>query len=152
VVKRKDVAFILVYYLRDFLPFFEPTSKGYPANGNITDITGLNEEVYIKKVVNMGWMRILPDGKFYPDDEVRRFQFAIILYRVFGSLPFLQNPEHENVNIKDVHPSDYIYNPVFFVVSHKLLHLVDGYFYKDKTVTGYEACLALSKLRKILKK
>jgi len=151
-VKRKDIAFVLIYYLRDFLPFFEPVSKGRPVNDNISDITGLKEEEYIKKAVNMGWMRIMPDGKFYPYDKVKRFQFAIILYRVFGSLVFLQNSGQENVDIKDVHPSDYIYNPVFFVVSHKLLPLVNGYFYRNKTVTGYEVCLALSKLRKMLKK
>ncbi|MCK4575420.1 hypothetical protein KAU34_03345 [candidate division WOR-3 bacterium] len=152
-LRRKDIAFLLIYYLNDLLPFFEEHPEMYPVkNNNIFDIIGLEEGPYIADVLRVGWMKNFPDGKFYPVDEIKRFQFAIILFKVSKTLPLFQGKTENNYNIKDIDYSDYTYKAVTFTVSNEFLKLKDGFFYKDKNVTGYEAAIALSKLRKMLKK
>lgn len=152
-VKRKDIAFLLVYYLNDLLPFFEKQPSLYPVGDKrIDDIKGLDEETYIVKALKMGWMRNFPDGKFYPDDEIKRFQLAIILYRVSKTLPFFSANNVGYCEIKDVPYSDYTYKTVAFIVLNNLLTLKDGFFFKDKSVTSREAAKCFSKFRKMLKK
>ncbi len=152
-VKRKDIAFFLVYYLNDLLPFFEKQPSLYPiGDKRIKDIKGLNEETYIVKALKMGWMSNFPDGKFYPDDKIKRFQLAIILFRVSKTLPFFSGNNVGYCEIKDVPYSDYTYKVLSFVVLNNLLTLEDGFFFKDKSVTGREAAKCFSKFRKMLKK
>lgn len=152
-VRRKDIAFLLVYYFNDLLPFFEKKQDLYHFPNNvIIDIKGLKEEPYIVDALRMGWMRNFPDGKFYPNDEIRRFQLAIILYRVSETLPLFYSNETKRCEIKDVPNSDYTYRAICFVVSNKLLKTKDGFFFKNRFITGYEACRSLSEFRKMLKK
>lgn len=152
-LKRKDIAFLLVYYLNDLLPFFEENPDMYPVeNGKIIDIIGLDEEPYITDALKIGWMRNFPDGKFYPDDDVKRFQLSIILYRVSKTLLFFHSKKVHHYEMKDVPQSDYAYEAITFAVSNKLLRLKDGFFFRDKNVTGFEATRSFSKFRKILKK
>ena len=152
-VKRMDIAFLLVYYLNDFQPFFEENPDMYPVeNGKIFDIIGLDEEPYIVDALKIGWMRNFPDGKFYPDDDVKRFQLAIILYRVSKTLPFFYSKKVYHYEMKDVPLSDYTYKAITFAISNKFLRLEDGFFFRDRDVTGFEAARSFSKFRKILKK
>jgi hypothetical protein len=150
-VKRKDIAFLLVYYLNDLVPFFEKQPDFYHVGDkwNI-DIVELEEKVYIVKALDMGWMTNFPDGKFYPEDEVKRFQFAIILFRVSKTQPILSDKSTSNYQIKDVPYSDYSYNAVTFTVSNGFLKLENNYFYKNRNVTGFKVATSLSKLRKML--
>ena len=153
IVKRKDIAFLLVYYLNDLLLFFEENPDTYPiGHEDIFDIIGLEEGPYIADALKIGWMGNFPDGQFYPHDEVKRFHFAIILFKVSKNLPLLQDSFVDDNEIKDVSYSDYTYKAITFAVSHKLLKLRDGYFYENKYLTGYEAARALSTFRKLLKK
>ncbi|TET78850.1 MAG: hypothetical protein E3J41_03445 [Candidatus Cloacimonadota bacterium] len=152
-VKRKVIAFLLVYYLNDLQPFFEENPDMYPVeNGKIFDIIGLDEEPYIVDALKIGWMRNFPDGKFYPDDDVKRFQLAIILYRVSKTLPFFHSKKVYHYEMKDVPLSDYTYKAITFAISNKFLRLEDGFFFRDRDVTGFEAARSFSKFRKILKK
>jgi hypothetical protein len=153
VVQRKDIAFLLVYYFNDLLPFFEENPDTYPiGREDIFDIIGLEEGPYISDALKMGWMRNFPDGQFYPHDEVRRFHFALILFNVSRNLPLFQGSSVTDIEIKDVSYSDYTYNAIIFAVSNRLMKLKDGYFFENKNLTGYEAARAFSEFRKILKK
>lgn len=152
-INRKDMAFLLAYYLDDLAPFFEKNPLVYSVPEGVADDTkGLKEKIYIDRVLSMGWMRNFPDGRFYPLDELRRFQLAIILHRVSENLPFLDDKELKDFEIKDVPYSDYTHKVIAFAVGNGFLKLEDGYFLKDKNVTGYEAARSLSVFRKKLKK
>jgi hypothetical protein len=152
-IKRKDVAFLLVYYLGDLMPFFQETSSLYsPSQTNIKDISGLKEKEYIKECLSIGWMRDFPDGRFYPDDKVKRFHLAIVLFRVANMLPVIDTRTGSYCKIEDVAEDDYVYNVVRFVVLRGFMKLNNGMFYGKKQVTGYETARALSQFRKLLKK
>lgn len=152
-IKRKDMAFLLVYYLGDLMPFFQETSSLYSSSKtNIKDISNLDEKDYIEECLSIGWMRDLPDGRFYPHDKVKRFQLAIVLFRVATMLPVIDTRTDSYYDIKDIAEDDYVYNVVRFVVSKGFMKLSDGMFYGEKQVTGYETARALSEFRKLLKK
>jgi|GEM_PF-6567149 len=152
-IQRKDMAFLIAYYLGDLALFFEKNPHVYSVPEGVADDTkGLKEKIYIDRVLSMGWMRNFPDGRFYPLDLLRRFQLAIILHRVSENLPFLDDKELKSFEIKDVPYSDYTHKVIAFAVGNGFLKLEDGYFLKDKNVTGYEAARSLSVFRKKLKK
>jgi len=152
-VKRKDIAFLLAYYLGDLAVFFEVNPELYPVYSDVSDDTkGLKEKIYIDKTLKMGWMRNFPDGRFYPIDDIKRFQLAIILYRVSESLPILEEKNTGHFEIRDVADSDYTFKAITFVINNGFLKLTDGYFFKNKSVTGYEAARCFSVFRKKLKK
>lgn len=152
-ITRKDIAFLLIYYLGDLTLFFEEKPSLYPVlKSEESDTKDIDEEPYINKALSIGWMRNFPDGKFYPDDGVKRHHFALILHRVSKSLPLFPNKSLQGIEVKDVTFNDYLYPAVLFAVSHNLLKMEDGAFGKEKTVNGYEAARALSTFRKMLKK
>ena len=152
-VKRKDIAFLLCYYFDDILPFFEEKPLFYKSlNDSTDDYKHLDEGTYISLALRVGWMGNFPDGMFYPDDELKRFQFAIILYRVSRTLPLFQGVKLKYNEIKDVSYSDYTYKAINFAVSNKFFDLKDGFFFKDKNVTGYESARIFSLFRKRLKR
>jgi hypothetical protein len=152
-ISRKDIAFLLIYYLGDLALFFEENPALYPsvATGE-SDTEGIDEEQYIKKVMSIGWMRNFPDGRFYPDDPVRRAHFAIILHRVSKSLPFFPNQSLQDIEIADVSFDDYLYPAILFAVSHDLIKMEESRFIRERAVSGYEAARALSTFRTMLRK
>lgn len=147
------MAFLLIYYLGDLALFFEEKPLLYPvAPSKEGDTKAIEEEQYIKKALGIGWMRNFPDGRFYPDDGIKRNHFALILYRVSKSLPLFPGTPLQDPEVADVSPDDYLYPAVLFVISHGFLKTEGGTFDRQRMVSGYEAARALSAFRKMLKK
>ncbi len=137
----------------DLLLFFEEKPAIYPAaKTGISDIKGLDEEPFIEKALRIGWMRNFPDGQFYPHDGVKRFQYALILFRVSKTLPLLHDGSKIQCELEDISRSHYAYEAIVFSVSKNLIKSEDGYFRREKYIRGYEAARSLSSFRKMLKK
>ncbi|MBN2363933.1 S-layer homology domain-containing protein [candidate division WOR-3 bacterium] len=79
-VSRGELAYILETRIssRGLLELF--AVKSYTPS---VDISAHWAGEFIEKVTERNIMSAFPDGGFYPDDPVKEFQLAIILYRMF---------------------------------------------------------------------
>ena len=91
-ISRGEFAYILVtrFTSHDLLGFMTKYSDIKPE-----DARNYWSEDYINTSCEYQIMRIMPDGNFYPDDPVKKFQAAIVLYRVAVNFQIVES----NINI-----------------------------------------------------
>ncbi len=91
-ISRGELAYILVtrFTSYDLLGFMIKNSYIRPE-----DVMYYWSEEYINTSCEYRIMRILPDGNFYPDDPVKKFQMAIVLYRIVVNFRIVER----NINI-----------------------------------------------------
>ena len=91
-VSRGELAYILVtrFTSYDLLGFMPKNAYRRPE-----DVTYYWSEEYINTSCEYQIMGIMPDGNFYPDDPVKKFQMAIVLYRIAVNFRIVER----NINI-----------------------------------------------------
>jgi len=104
----------------------------------------------IKFVVKNGLMQRFPDRRFYQQDTVKRFQFAILLTRILFNHPNMPLPD-SIPKITDVGYTYFAKRPIQLGVSLNLMKLNRGKFFPDMPITGADALFSIKQLKKIVK-
>lgn len=87
------------------------------------------------------------NDNFYPDDTVKRFQFAIVLARIIfdkGLELYCDNA----IIPKDIRKDAYYYNAVLLVLGLKLMDNKDDLFYPDEYLKLKDMINAFEKIKK----
>lgn len=89
-VSRGELAYLIDtrFSSRGILELFPIKNSNYPE-----DISNHWAGVYALNVSQRDIMPVLPDGRFYPDDPVKKFQLAIIFYKMIRESFFLNSLE-----------------------------------------------------------
>ncbi len=104
----------------------------------------------INFVVKNRLMQRFPDGKFYPHDTVKRFQFAILLTRILFNQSNMPLPD-SIPKITDVGYTYFARRAIQLVVSLNLMKLHGGKFFPDMPLTGADALFGMKQLKEIVK-
>lgn len=96
-----------------------------------------------KKVIN-GY----PNGKFGPEDPIKRIDAATMMVRALG----LDTSNPKNPNFKDVKRGTDRFEVIATVVEEGIFGGVDGYFYPNKTLTRAELAAIVNRAFKLEKK
>jgi len=91
-ISRGELAYILVtrFTSYDLLGIMTKNSYSRPEDAIL-----YWSRDYINTSCEYQIMRIMPDGNFYPDDPVKKFQIAIVLYRIAVNFRIVES----NINI-----------------------------------------------------
>lgn len=89
--------------------------------------------------VNIGYVTGIGDGKFAPDNKIRRCELATILNRV---IDFSGNSTAV-IRYSDVDTSNWAYQSIINVQRYDLIKTEDAFFYPNKEVTRGELAHAL---------
>ncbi len=103
----------------------------------------------INFVVRRGFMEKLPDGKFYPQDTVKRFQFAILITRILFTLPDMPVPD-TIPEMKDIDYNYFARRAIQLVVGLHIMRLRKDKFYPNLPLSGAEALYSIKKLKGIM--
>lgn len=118
-------------------------------NAVANDVKGHWAADWIKIVLNRGVMENAPDHNFYPDKEITRAEYALILLKVMVLISgdeslYTKHFGEENSMFNDVRTDHYAYNAMAVAASRGFMKAnINGEFELNKTVSGAEALLII---------
>jgi Tfp pilus assembly protein PilF len=138
-VSKEDMAALLAVKFKNVL---EETTKEPPI---IIDIATSWADNYILQMTSLGVLDIYPNHTFRPKKIITRAEMAEILMRLLNHLRdlgyrFLQQIPPESIQISDVSPDNYYYQPIIQIVSYDIMSLSpDKTFNPDLPVSGQDS-------------
>ncbi len=138
-VSKEEMAALLAVTFKDILE--EPSSKP----DIIIDIATSWASDYILKTTSLGLLDIYPNHTFRPKKIITRAEMAEILLRLVEHLRekgyrFIQQIPPDKIQISDVLPDNYYYQPIIEIVSYDIMSLsLDQTFKPDVPVSGQES-------------
>jgi Tfp pilus assembly protein PilF len=138
-VSKEEVAALLAVKFKDLL---EAPSKTPPI---IIDIATSWAADYILRMTSLGLLDIYPNHTFRPKKIITRAEMAEILLRLVDYLQekgyrFIRQIPPESIQISDVLPDNYYYQPILQIISYDIMGLSpDKAFQPDLPVSGPEA-------------
>jgi tetratricopeptide (TPR) repeat protein len=140
---KEDIAALLGVKFKDYLE----KSPGQPPI--LIDIATSWAAKFILTTASLGLLDVYPNHTFQPKKVVTRAEFAEIIYRLVKYLEkkghrFIQQIPPERIQITDVSPDNYYYQPILFVISYDLMALnPDKKFETERPISGIEAIKTL---------
>jgi Tfp pilus assembly protein PilF len=137
----------------DPMKYNEAQQKKAMAN----DIAGHWASDWIKIVLGKGVMENAPDNKFYPDKEITRAEYALMLLKVMVLISgdeslYTKHFGEENSMFNDVRTDHYAYNAMAVAASRGFMKAnMNGEFELNKTVSGAEALLIIRDFQNALR-
>ena len=139
--------------------FVSPTDAGRNLDQTVkpSDIDGHWAQNWIDVVLKRGVMENAPDGKFYPDKEITRAEYALILLRVMVLITmdeslYTRHFGEANSMFNDVRTDHYAYNAMAVAASRGFMRAnMNGEFGLNKTVSGAEALLIIRDFQNALR-
>ncbi|MDZ7370995.1 MAG: tetratricopeptide repeat protein [candidate division KSB1 bacterium] len=120
------------------------------SNVPIVDITGLKEQLEIRKIVGLGVMSVYPDHCFRPFEVVTRMDAALIfqqaLILITGDRALDTAYLNSGKRFIDVKPSHYGYNAVCLMTERGIMSSSEDAFAPNRPLSGIEALTAVRKL------
>jgi len=150
-ISKEEIAALLAVKFKDFLE--EPSRKP----DIIIDIATSWASDYIIKMTSLGLLDIYPNHTFRPKKIITRAEMAEILLRLVEHLKekgfrFIQQLSPERIQISDVLPDNYYYQPILEIVSYDIMSLsMDQTFKPDIPVSGHEAIKLLDIVLNLIK-
>ena len=103
----------------------------------------LDDQWFTKPVIkatNENWLKGYPDGKFYPEKELNRAEWAMLLKRAFN-LEGEENPEYKDV------PSNVWYSKAIFALhKNELIRSKSVYFHPEEIINRAEAAWVVNEI------
>lgn len=138
-VNKEEIAALLAVKFREVL---DEVSTKPPI---IIDIATSWAQRFILQMTALGVLDIYPNHTFQPKKAITRAEMAEILYRLIGYLQkkgnkFIQQIPPERIQISDVSPQNYYYQPILQILSLNVMELsADRSFQPDLPVSGKQA-------------
>lgn len=138
-VTREDVAALLGVRLKDFFP--EPA----PQPPIIIDVSASWASKFILKITSLNLMEVYSNHSFQPKKTMTRAELAETVFRIITYLKqrghrFIHQIPPERIQILDVSPDHFYYQPISQVLSYQIMELYpDRTFKPDQSVSGPEA-------------
>jgi Tfp pilus assembly protein PilF len=138
-ISKEEMAALLAVKFKDFL---EESSRRPDI---IIDIATSWASDYILQMTSLGLLDIYPNHTFRPKKIITRAEMAEILLRLVEFLKekgfrFIQQIPPERIQISDVLPDNYYYQPIIEIVSYDIMNLsLEQTFKPDVPVSGQEA-------------
>ncbi|MFO7810790.1 MAG: S-layer homology domain-containing protein [Candidatus Delongbacteria bacterium] len=133
---------------------YQTASKDQPA---ANDIAGHWASDWIRIVLDKGVMGNAPDNKFYPDKEITRAEYAMMLLRVMVLITgdeslYTKHFGEENSMFVDVRTDHYAYNAMAVAASRGFMKAnINGEFELNETVSGADALLTIREFQNALR-
>lgn len=137
-VTREDIAAVIGVKFKDILE--EPTQQP-PI---IVDIATSWAARFILKMTTLGLIDVYPNHEFQPKKILNRAEMAEILVRLILFLDelghkFIQQIPIERIQVADVTPTNYYYQPILTIISYDIMSLFsDKTFKPEAPLTGRE--------------
>lgn len=137
-VTKEQMAALMSVKFKNILVL--PTSKP-PI---IIDISTSWAAKFILQIASLNILDIYPNHTFQPNKIITRAEMAETISRLLNHLQkqghrFIQQIPPNRINISDVSPDNYYYNPILLMVSYDLMSLAPGKtFNPDRPVPGQE--------------
>ncbi len=115
----------------------------------IIDISTSWASKFILTMTSLGILEIYPNHTFQPQKIITRAEMAEILLRLINLLkkkgyPLIQQFPPEMIQISDVSPDNYYYNPITQIISYQIMDLdAEKAFRPEQPVSGQEAIKTL---------
>ncbi len=138
-VSKEEMAALLAVTFKDIL---DESSKKPDIIIDIATSWALD---YILKTTSLGLLDIYPNHTFRPKKIITRAEMAEILLRLIEYLRekgyrFIQQIPPDKIQISDVLPDNYYYQPIIEIVSYDIMSLsLDQTFKPDVPVSGQES-------------
>lgn len=138
-ISKEDMAALLAVKFKGIV---EETKREPPI---IIDIATSWANDYILGMTSLGLLEIYPNHTFRPKKIITRAEMAEILMRLVDylkdrSYPFLQLIPPESIQISDVSPDNYYYQPIIQILSYDIMSLSpENTFNPDLPVSGQDA-------------
>ncbi len=138
-VSKEEMAALLAVTFKDIL---DESSKKPDIIIDIATSWALD---YILKTTSLGLLDIYPNHTFRPKKIITRAEMAEILLRLVEHLRekgyrFIQQIPPDKIQISDVLPDNYYYQPIIEIVSYDIMSLsLDQTFKPDVPVSGQES-------------
>jgi Tfp pilus assembly protein PilF len=138
-ISKEDMAALLTVMFKGIL---EESKREPPI---IIDIATSWADNYILQMTSLGLLDIYPNHTFRPKKIITRAEMAEILLRLVNHLKdrgytFLQQIPPESIQISDVSPDNYYYQPIIQIVSYDIMSLSpDKTFNPDLPISGQDA-------------
>lgn len=138
-VSKEEMAALLAVTFKDIL---DESSKKPDI---IIDIATSWASDYILKTTSLGLLDIYPNHTFRPKKIITRAEMAEILLRLIEHLRekgyrFIQQIPPDKIQISDVLPDNYYYQPIIEIISYDIMSLsLDQTFKPDVPVSGQES-------------
>lgn len=123
----------------------------------ISDISKLTkkEQLYVKKVVELGVMELFPDGTFRPYESITRGDFAVILQKIMvdslGDRRLSTKFIGSTSPFPDVDSSHYAFNAAMLLTTRGVMKAkLNGEFGLNDFVSGEEAIDGIKRLKPLL--
>jgi Tfp pilus assembly protein PilF len=150
-VTKEEVAALIAVKFKDILD--EPQTQP-PI---IIDISTSWASKYILKTTTLGILDVYSNHTFQPKKIVTRAEMADLLYRLINYLKrknhmFISQIPPERIQISDVSPDNYYYQPILRMVSYDIMDLsADRTFNPDLPVSGQQAMRLLDIIMTLIK-
>ncbi len=138
-VTKEDVAALIAVKFQNILDIPE---KSPPI---LIDIATSWASKFILATTSLGLLDVYPNHTFQPKKIVTRAEMAEILYRLIKRLEsqgynFVRLIPLERIQVSDVSPDNYYYQPILSVISYNIMSLrPDRIFNPDHPITGQKA-------------
>ncbi len=137
-VTKEDVAAVLGVKFKDIIE--DPTQQP----NIIVDIATSWAAKFILKMTTLGLIDVYANHEFQPKKILNRAELAEILVRLIMYLDekgynFIQQIPLNRIQITDVTPSNFYYQPILTIISYDIMSLFSNKTFKpDSTITGRE--------------
>jgi len=138
-ISKEEISALLGVKFKDILD--EPSGKPLI----IIDIATSWASKFILKMTSLGILDVYPNHNFRPKKIITRAEMAETLIRLIDHLKnkgyrFIQQIPPEKIQIIDVSPDNFYYQPIIFIISYDIMSLtMDKTFKPDFPVSGQEA-------------
>jgi len=150
-ISKEEMTALLAVKFKDFLE--EPSRRP----DIIIDIATSWASDYILQMTSLGLLDIYPNHTFRPKKIITRAEMAEILLRLVEYLNekgfrFIQHIPPERIQISDVLPDNYYYQPIIEIVSYDIMSLsLEQTFKPNVPVSGQEAIKFLDIILSLVK-
>lgn len=150
-ITKEEVAALIEVKFKDTLD--EP--KTQPPI--IIDISTSWASKYILRAASLGLLDVYANHTFQPKKIVTRAEMADVLYKLINYLKrknyvFISHIPPEKIQISDVSPDNYYYQPILRIISYSIMNLsTDRTFNPDLPVSGQEAIRLLDIILALIK-
>lgn len=150
-ISKEEIAALLAVKFKDIIE--APRTKP-PI---IIDIATSWASKYILKITTFGILDVYSNHTFQPKKIVTRAEMADILFRLINYLKsknytFIPQIPPERIQISDVSPDNYYYQPILRIVSYDIMDLsTDRSFNPDLPISGQETIRLLNIILALIK-